>query len=139
MLVTIGTGSKVFSTGFDFPYWLKSYEKNFLPSAVGMQELMARLLELPIPSLCVLNGAAFAAGYFMSLCHDQRTMNEAVGRIRLPEIDIGMPLSEPYFQVCKAKLPPSTFLKATLGHTFIGKAALAEGLVDQTFSSFDQL
>ena len=98
---------------------------------------MARLLELSIPSMCVLNGAAFAAGFFVSLCHDHRTMNELTGRIRLPEIDIGMPLSAPYVQVCKAKLPSNTFLKATLGHTYTSSSALTHGLIDDSFSSHE--
>ena len=69
VLVTVGTGKKMFSTGFDLPYWLKSYE-NHTSSIVRFQELMARLLELSIPSMCVFNGSAFAGGYILGVCHD---------------------------------------------------------------------
>ena len=37
VMVTIGTGKKHFSTGFDLPYWMADYENNMLPSIYRFQ------------------------------------------------------------------------------------------------------
>jgi len=40
-----------------------------------MQELLARLMEFPLPTMCVFNGTAMAGGYFLGLAHDFRVMH----------------------------------------------------------------
>lgn len=73
-LVTIGTGPKFFSIGFDLGYWMQDANNAFV-SLVRFQELMARLLTLKVPSMCVLNGTAIAGGYWLGLSHDFQVMN----------------------------------------------------------------
>lgn len=43
VMVSIGTGKKHFSSGFDLPYWALDFE-NMKVSIVRFQEVMARLL-----------------------------------------------------------------------------------------------
>ena len=103
VLVTIGTGVKHFSSGFNLPWWAEKWE-NFKSSIEGFQELMARLLEFPMPTMCVFNGNAIAGGYLLGLCHDFRIMHSAIGSICLSELKIGLSLAPAYMKVCSAKL-----------------------------------
>ena len=69
IMVTIGSGAKVFCSGFN----LKILGKGDMHSTVlglMLNPLMARILTLNVPTLCVLNGHAVAGGLFLSMCHD---------------------------------------------------------------------
>ena len=67
---------------------------------------MVRLLEFPIPTMCVFNGTAWAGGLIWGLCHDSRIMNEKVGTLCLSELAVGLRIMEPYLMVTKAKINP---------------------------------
>ena len=84
-MVTIGTGSKHFSTGFDLKYWAESAD-NMRESIGAFNEVMARLLEFPMPTMCIFNGTAWAGGLIWGLCHDTRIMNANVGNVCLSEL-----------------------------------------------------
>ena len=73
-MVSIGTGSKIFSSGFDLEFWASKYE-NMYTSIVWFQELIARLLSFSMPTMCVFNGTAIAGGYIFGVSHDFRIMN----------------------------------------------------------------
>ena len=73
VLVTIGTGTTTFCSGFDLKYWALN-PMNMLLTIIGMQKVFARLISLGIPSLAVLNGHTIAAGVFLALCHDKIIM-----------------------------------------------------------------
>ena len=79
---------------------------------------MARLLEFPLPSMCVFNGNAYAGGYLLGVCHDARIMNEAVGAICLSEMKLGIALPAPMMLVCKAKLGHNVCLRLAMAVTF---------------------
>ena len=100
---------------------------------------MARLLEFPMPTMCIFNGTAIAGGYILGLCHDYRTMNAKVGNICLSELKLGTPLPMPYMKVCAAKLTPNVCAKAAYGVTFDQQEALKDGLIDATFESGEDL
>lgn len=72
-VVTIGTG-RHFSTGFDMMAWI-SMPEDYYPGFDALRVLMDRLICFPLPTLCVFNGNAMAAGYFIGVCHDMRIMN----------------------------------------------------------------
>jgi len=110
ILVTLGVGEKHFSTGFDLDFWCKKYE-NQEESVRLFYDLMAKLLEFPMPTMCIFNGNAFAGGYLLGLCYDTRIMNEAVGNICLTELKFGIALPLPMMLVCKAKLAPNVCLR----------------------------
>ena len=52
-LVTIGMGKKKFSTGFDILYWMEN-DINALVSIARLQKLLARVITLPMATLCVV-------------------------------------------------------------------------------------
>ena len=133
VMVTIGTGSRHFSTGFDLPYWTQDV-KNMKDSILRFSEVMARLLEFPMPTLAVFNGTAYAGGYIWGLCHDSRIMHESLGTICLSELKIGLPLPMPYMLVCKAKLTPIVCSKVCYGIVVAKQEALQDGLIDDTYT-----
>ena len=92
VLVTIGTGDRHFSTGFDMQKWVDEPD-SFWPVNEMMAYVLDRFLRFSIPSLAVFNGNAMAGGYFMGICHDFRTMTLKHGRICLNEILFGRPLT----------------------------------------------
>ena len=110
MLVTIGSGPKFFSIGFDLPYWIED-ARNARASLERFQELMARLMTLRIPSMAVLNGTAIAGGYWLGLSHDFRIMNANVGTICLSELKLGLFAPFPYTRVLSAKLKEAVVAK----------------------------
>ena len=138
VMVTIGTGKKHFSSGFDLPYWIKKLD-NMVESIDAFNELMARLLEFPMPTMCVFNGNALAGGYFLGLCHDYRIMHETNGGICLSEIKLGLSLPYAYTQVFAAKLDPALSTRLLFGFTVKQPEALKDRLIDATYANVDDL
>lgn len=72
--MTIGSGPKVFSSGFNLKFWAES-KSNTVLSVYLYHSLLARILTINIPSLCIFNGHAIAGGLMMGLAHDKIIMN----------------------------------------------------------------
>jgi len=100
---------------------------------------MAKLLEFPMPTVCIFNGNAFAGGYLLGLCYDTRIMNEAVGNICLNELKLGIALPLPMMLVCKAKLAPNVCLRLAKSIVVSPSEALKDGMIDATYSSVQNL
>jgi len=106
VLITIGTGSKNFSLGFDMMQWAKGNGiSNLMISLAQQQQLLARFLTLPMPTMAVLNGHTYAGGLILALCHDFRIMAEGRRKICLSELRVGFPLPPAYNAFCAATLP----------------------------------
>ena len=103
VLVTIGTGNRHFSTGFDLPTWANSYDA-MKESLILCLEILARLIEFPMPTMCVFNGNAIAGGYLLGMCHDTRIMHESIGSICLSELKLGFAFPYPYMVLTRSKL-----------------------------------
>src|SRR6187455_3180922 len=69
-LVTSATG-KFWSNGLDLD-WLGRNADQFQSYATSVQVLLARVLELPVPTVAALQGHVFAAGAMLALAHDFR-------------------------------------------------------------------
>ena len=138
VLVTIGTGDKHFSTGFDLLKWVESFE-NVQTSICNMSKIHARLLSFPMPTMCVFNGNAIAGGYILGLAHDFRIMHETVGTICLSELKLGIPLPASYMSICAAKLQANVCNKIAFGASLDQSEALKDGLIDDTYASVEQL
>ena len=100
---------------------------------------MGRVLEFPIPTLCIFNGNAFAGGFLLGMCFDARIMNEAVGEICLTELKFGIALPLPMMLVCKAKLEANVCLRLCTAISVKPEEALKDGMVDATYSSIANL
>src|SRR5690606_16155672 len=96
-----------------------------------VQELLARILTLPVPTVAAVQGHAFAGGAMLAFTHDVRVMRADRGFLCLPEIDLGMPFSDGMAALIAAKLEqPALHRMAVLGERVGGDTALALGAVD---------
>ncbi len=105
-----------------------------------MQTVLARVLELGVPTVAAVNGHAFGAGAMLALCHDAVVMRADRGYWCLPEVDLGMELTPGELGLIRAKLPPAVANEAlTTGRRYSGPEALAAGIVQRTAEVDDVL
>ncbi len=128
-LVTTADG-KIWSNGLDLE-WLQANPAEFQSYISDAQHLLARMLELPVPTVAAVQGHCFAAGAMLSLCHDQRVMRSDRGWWCLPEIDINLPFTPGMNELVTTRLTPAAAnLAMTTAHRFGGEAAHEAGIVD---------
>ena len=89
-LVSTGEG-KFYTNGLDLD-WLAGYPEAgaFL---AGVNQLNARLLTLPLPTVAAVNGHAFGAGAVLAIAHDIAVMRADRGYWCMPEADLGLPVT----------------------------------------------
>lgn len=128
-LVVTGEG-RFFSNGLD----LDGFAAN--PDAAGevvdgVHRLFGRMLLFPAYTVAALNGHTFAAGAMLACCFDARVMREDRGYWCLPEVDLGLPLTEPMFTAVTARLPVHVAAEAmNTGRRYTAADALDAGLVE---------
>ena len=62
-------GGKFYSNGLDLEWVLANSDR--APEYIGLvQELLARILTLPVPTIAALPGHAFGAGAMLAMAHD---------------------------------------------------------------------
>ncbi len=85
-----------------------------------------------MPTLAVMPGHAFAAGFMTAMMHDYRIMNPHRGYLCLNELDFGAPLQPPMASIFRQKVPsPNTFRTIVLESKRIGALeGMKEGLLD---------
>lgn len=114
-LVTSSTNPKFFSNGLDLD-WMQSPEN--YPDG-GDREvfgeefmfLMGRVITLPIPTVCAINGHAFGAGFMFALSHDIRIMREDRGFLCANEMQLGLPIQDRNLHCLSTKYRQMLFLK----------------------------
>ncbi|MEQ0564227.1 enoyl-CoA hydratase/isomerase family protein [Amycolatopsis sp. NEAU-NG30] len=132
-LVTTGSG-KFYSNGLDLE-WLMANGDRAEWYVSRVQELFARILTFPLPTIAAVNGHAFGAGAMVAIAHDYRVMRADRGYYCFPEVDINIPFTPGMAALIQAKLSPQAAVTAmTTGRRFSGPDALAAGLVDATAS-----
>ncbi|MFI6569838.1 enoyl-CoA hydratase-related protein [Nocardia fluminea] len=130
-LITTGSG-KFYSNGLDLD-WLMANGDRAEWYVGRVQELFARILTFPLPTIAAVNGHAFGAGAMLAIAHDYRVMREDRGYYCFPEVDINIPFTPGMAALIQAKLSsPAAVTAMTTGHRFSGPDALAAGLVDAT-------
>jgi Delta3-Delta2-enoyl-CoA isomerase len=128
-LVTTATG-RFWSNGLDLE-WLGEHHDQFQSYVTEVHALLARVLELPMPTVAALQGHTFAAGAMLALAHDFRVMREDRGFFCLPEVDIQIPFTPGMSGLIQAKLTPQVALEAmTTGRRYGGAAAKSVAIVD---------
>lgn len=135
-LVITGSG-KFFSNGLDLDR-MGAVPEEAGPTVSRVHRLLGRLLLFPRYVVGALNGHTFAAGAMLSACCDVRVMRADRGYWCLPEVDLGLPLTDPMFEAVVARLPWRTAQQAILtGRRYGGPEALAAGLVDEVAAEAD--
>ncbi|TQL66389.1 enoyl-CoA hydratase/carnithine racemase [Nocardioides albertanoniae] len=129
VLVTIG-GGKFYSNGLDLE-WLGQNLDQHDAYVRRVEDLFARILTLPVPTVAAINGHAFGAGAMLAMAHDYRVMREDRGYFCFPEVDIHIPFTPGMNALVTSKLTPRTALDAmATGRRYGGGDAAAVGLVD---------
>jgi enoyl-CoA hydratase/carnithine racemase len=128
-LMITATG-KFFSNGLDLE-WLAGNSGDWDTIVSAVESLFARVLTLPVPTVCAINGHCFAAGAMLALACDYRVMRTEKGFFSLPAIDIKIPLTRGMTTLIQSKLSPRSALDVmTTGWRYDAPAALDAGIVD---------
>lgn len=130
-VVVTGDG-RFFSNGLDLDGFAADPEGS---SAVidEVHRLFGRFLLFPAYTVFALNGHTFAAGAMLGCCGDARVMREDRGYWCLPEVDLGLPLTEPMFTAVTARLDVATAAEAmNTGRRYTAAEAFAAGIVEHT-------
>lgn len=129
-LVTAGQG-KFYSNGLDLE-WIVQYPDQLASYSAEVQELLARVLTLPVPTVAAINGHAFGAGAMLALAHDYRVMRADRGFFCFPEVDINIPFTPGMAALIQSKLTPATAIATmTTGQRFGGTQARERGIVEE--------
>lgn len=127
-LVTVASG-KVWSSGLDLE-WILAQGEQAPAFVMRVHELLARLLEIGVPTVAAIQGHAFAAGAMLALAHDERVMRADRGWFCLPEVDINIPFTPGMSALIAARLPGQAAHETmVLGRRFGGADAEAAGIV----------
>jgi enoyl-CoA hydratase/carnithine racemase len=137
-LVTTASG-KFYSNGLDLEWVLSNSDR--MAEYIGrVQELLARLLTLPVPTVAAISGHAFGAGAMLAMAHDWRLMRGDRGFFCFPEVDIKIPFTPGMAALIQAKLTPGAALLAmSTGQRFDAAGALAAGVTDGSAAEADLL
>lgn len=142
-LITRSANEKFFSNGLDLD-WVQAPDDHpeggdRLVFGSEFMALMGRIITLPVPTLCAINGHAFGAGFMVALCHDIRVMRVDRGFICANEMQLGMAIPLPELALFRHKLPANVFYETVqLARRWTGDDALAAGIVQHT-SELDKL
>lgn len=128
-LVTTGEG-KFYSNGLDLD-WLATGAADLVGFIPGVENLLARVMGLPMVTVAALNGHVFAGGALLALTHDFRIMRADRGFFCLPEIDIKIPFTPGMDALITRRLPAQTAHEAIVtGRRYGGVEAAERGIVD---------
>ncbi|KAL2049924.1 hypothetical protein ABVK25_009791 [Lepraria finkii] len=128
VVITTSGIQKFYSNGLDYDSAIKT--KGFFEDS--LYPLWRRLLTYPMPTIALIPGHAFAAGFMTAMMHDYRLMNPHRGYLCLNELDFGAPLKPPMASIFRQKVPnPNTFRTMILESKRYGALeALKEGFLD---------
>ena len=137
-LVSTAQG-KYWSNGLDLE-WMATQGERAPAFLTRVHGLLARVLEMGVPTVAALQGHTFAAGAMLALAHDDRVMRADRGYFCLPEIDIGLPFSPGMSALIAARLSPRAAHEAmTTGRRYGGTDAANAGLVEDAVEASEVL
>lgn len=136
-LVLTGEG-KYFTNGMDVEFIRRN-----LSEAESVQKrvenLMCRLLKIPLITVALINGHCTAAGAILSLCADYRIMTKR-GLFFTPAVDLGIVYSQGFIEVVKAKVPDPTIQRdmLLLSHRYSSDDLMRLGLIHKQVENLEQ-
>ncbi|KAJ5528362.1 hypothetical protein N7513_012521 [Penicillium frequentans] len=136
VVITTSGIAKFYSNGLDLELAMST--EGFVEK--WLWRLFRRFLTYPMPTVCLLNGHAFAGGFMLAMYHDYRIQNPDKGFLCVNELEFGVPLQTPMMSIFREKLTPTTFRNVVLeAHRFGGRDSLKAGIVDGVGSLNDVL
>ena len=128
-VVVTGTG-KFFSNGLDLD-WFGEHPDQAGGVVDDVHRLFGRMLLLPAYTVAAMNGHAFAGGAMLSCACDVRVMRDDRGYWCLPEVDLGLPLTEPMKEVVTVRLPRAAAYDSIMtGRRYTAAEAHEIGIVE---------
>ena len=130
--VVVLTGREgVFSAGFDLPVLRSGGPEAFNMLRAGF-DLAERVLSFPRPVAIACTGHAVAMGVFLLLSGDYRVGARGPYKITANEVAIGLTMPRAAVEICRQRLTPSHFNRATvLAESFSPEAAAEAGFLDR--------
>ncbi|KAJ6006911.1 hypothetical protein N7451_004855 [Penicillium sp. IBT 35674x] len=127
VVITTSGIAKFYSNGLDLELAMST--EGFVEK--WLWRLFRRFLTYPMPTVCLLNGHAFAGGFMLAMYHDYRIQNPDKGFLCVNELEFGVPLQTPMMSIFREKLTPTTFRNVVLeARRFGGRDSLQAGIVD---------
>ena len=130
----------VFSAGFDLKV-LRAGGPNARTMLRAGFELAERMLSFPMPVVIACTGHAVAMGVFLVLSGDYRIGVAGRYKITANEVAIGLTLPRAAIEICRQRLTPAHFSRATvLAEVFPPAGAVEAGFLDRVVEAaeFDQ-
>ena len=128
-----------FSAGFDLAVLTGGGSEALAMLRAGF-ELSERLLSFPAPVVVACTGHAIAMGSFLLLSGDYAVGAEGDYRIVANEVAIGLTLPLAAVEICRHRLAPAHFERATiLSEAYSSEAAVAAGFLDRVVAPSDLL
>lgn len=129
-VVVLGGRPGVFSAGFDLPVLRAGGEAAGSMLRAGF-ELAERLLSFPAPVVIACSGHAIAMGAFLVLSGDYRIGATGSYKITANEVAIGLTLPRAAVEICRQRLSPAYFSRATIiAEVFAPAGAVDAGFLD---------
>lgn len=88
----IGGGEKFFSIGFNIPELIKFSKEEIIDFYRSFNDFILKLVTLPIPTCCAINGHAIAGGCILALGTDFRVASVGKKLMGLNEVKLGLPV-----------------------------------------------
>lgn len=119
-----------FSGGFDLAT-LTAGGQDAVDMLMGGFSIARRLLGHPRPVVVACSGHALAMGLFLVLCADYSVGADGDFKLCANEVAIGLTLPQTAIAICRNRLAPAHFLRATLtSESYSPKQSVAAGMLD---------
>mmetsp|Transcript_2016 Transcript_2016/g.2109 ORF Transcript_2016/g.2109 Transcript_2016/m.2109 type:complete len:239 (-) Transcript_2016:81-797(-) len=129
VLVVTSSHPKIFCNGFEVEELVADAE--YMTGRLGL--LGHRIMTASYATIGMINGHAFAGGAFLAISFDYRIMRSDRGFICFNEIDLGMPIPQPFQDLLlPSRVPVSVIHEFTaLGMRFTGSEAVTRGIAQK--------
>lgn len=129
--VIIASAQKVLSAGLDLKAAQGFDKTDEIEIVRGLNQSFTKLYGLPKPTICAVNRAAIAGGFFFVLGSDYR-IGDTRTNIGLAEVRVGATLPVGPALIAKAELNPGALRKLLLnGQPMSAEQALAAEIIDE--------
>lgn len=104
------------------------------------EKVVVQFMDLPFPTVALINGHAYGGGFLFSVAHDFRVMNSTKGWVCIPAVTLGLKLPLVIIQILKDKIGPVRAKEMILlGKKYTGDQALHMNLVDKVYPENEML